>query len=270
MTTITTFDQLNQEFQSLSGKRWLFRGQAGVWPLTPSLERSIAKFGKNFEDIRKWETRLLREFRRHFHRYSAYRPNIEDTLEWLTFMQHYGAPTRLLDWTYSPHVALFFAVEYMDLREDKACEIWAVDNMSLDAQTRVRLSPELQRLYDDKEHDKDRCAELLGKMLAANDDHIVALNPFNLSERLAVQQGVFLLSQSTKLSFTEVFETMRSTTPTAFRQFRIEFSQKFRDDAYTSLHKMNMTAVSLFPGLDGFSRSFANLLLHPTLWAFQP
>jgi hypothetical protein len=44
-------------------------------------------------------------------------PDQDDWLEWIALMQHYGAPTRFLDWTYSLYVAVFFAVE----RSDRVC-----------------------------------------------------------------------------------------------------------------------------------------------------
>jgi hypothetical protein len=46
-------------------------------------------------------------------------------LEWLALMRHYGAPTRLLDWTYSLYVALFFSLAESNVK--KPATVWALD-----------------------------------------------------------------------------------------------------------------------------------------------
>ena len=263
---ISNLAELNREFQLLSEsrKRWLFRGQKEDAPLRPSLERALKRFGQDIKQLRIWEDLLLREFRRHFHRYSLYRP--ADKLEWLTIMQHHGAPTRLLDWTYSPQVALFFAVERVKV--GATCHVWAVENEFLSAETSRRLPQKLRRLVQDKRHDRDKSPELHDALLNARADLIVALNPFALSERLAIQQGAFLVSQSNTKPFEDVFATMQEKNPDAFRKYEITCTREFLGNVYESLHGMNMRSVSLFPGLDGYSRSFENLLLHPTLFKF--
>ena len=67
------------------------------------------------------EARFCRQFRRAFHHYADNIPRPDDAMEWLSLMQHHGAPTRLLDFTWSPYVAAFFAL----YRATADAAVWA-------------------------------------------------------------------------------------------------------------------------------------------------
>jgi FRG domain-containing protein len=265
---ITTWDGVNKAYVELSGRRWLFRGQEDAgWGLKPSLERVLERFELPIDELREYESLLLREFKRHFHRYSLYVPPDDDDAEWLTMMQHHGAPTRLLDWTYSFHVALFFAVE--SAKAKSTCAIWAVDNDFLveieKDEVRKKFSKEERRIYDGG-GDKD--PRILKKFLYGDASIILPMNSLRLNERLTIQQGAFLFSQSLTEPFSMTFERLRKKKPDAFRKLEIVCSKELLVAALWALRSVNIGRVSLFPGLDGFSQSFKNLPPLTNLWRY--
>jgi hypothetical protein len=114
------WEELSRLVESL-GPGWLFRGQQDArWELKTSLERHTPPERSQSEA----EDLLLREFRRRAHVYLQPHHIPDDQGEWLAVMQHFGAPTRLLDVTKSPFVALYFAIE--DATDpDRDCAVWA-------------------------------------------------------------------------------------------------------------------------------------------------
>src|SRR5947209_9044444 len=91
---------------------WAFRGERDErWPLYSSLSRYFQNFRVAPEAWAEEEQRILRIFKRKAHQFLEQPPESGDDFQWLALMQHHGAPTRLIDFTWSPYVAAFFALE---------------------------------------------------------------------------------------------------------------------------------------------------------------
>jgi hypothetical protein len=91
---------------------WVFRGQADKdFQLTPSISRTK----HTSRDRIKFEESIFSIFRREASTYITIPP--ENEWEWLALAQHHGLPTRLLDWTHNPLVALYFSVESHDNKD---------------------------------------------------------------------------------------------------------------------------------------------------------
>jgi hypothetical protein len=118
---------------------WAFRGHARAeWGLVPTITRELLNRHVNRKYWLKQEHRILWVFQRKVVHYLNDPPQIGDTFRWLGLMQHSGAPTRLLDFTWSAYVAAFFALE--TATGDAA--VWALNTACLPSNgRRVRTRP---------------------------------------------------------------------------------------------------------------------------------
>lgn len=239
---------------------FIYRGhRCATWHLETSLERACKKLYDSLENAPKMEKTLLREFRRRFHHYAANIPQPNDHLRWFSLMQHHGAPTRLLDWTYSIYVASYFALEHA--MHD--CAVWKInkDWLNGEGEKLFRKISRPTRLFenlDEKVEDAFNGDVLDRQPIAA----VVQVGPFQLDERLTIQKGVFLYPCHAG----ETFETNLKAMPgfdDPSKVLKLTITHEERRHALKTLHSMNISRATLFPGLDGFAQSLK--VYHPLL-----
>jgi hypothetical protein len=245
------------------GPGWMFRGQAcSSWSLTTSFERVVKRFDVPFdENLRRIEKDFLTKFRRNIHLHLANPPPENDDLDSLALMQHHGAPTRLLDWTYSFPVAAYFAIESACPKH--GCAIWAVHYYLCNEWAGKMLK---KRGLDTTEL-KDRYAvqrpELFNKFFRRTDEIplVYQVTPFRLSQRLIIQHGTFLWPGDLSKPFeTNLLAFPDARSKSVVRRMVIPGTATVVKNVIESLSRMKINHASLFPGLDGFARSFATEL----------
>lgn len=292
---VSSWGQLVTEYQQLqnSGAQWIFRGhRRSGWALQTTLERAIYDFGidtnelkgmtkddrkKRLETLRtkslseglgkddtvsKIEGGLLRRFQRQCHHFTMQVPDEKNILEWLALMQHYKAPTRLLDWTFSYFVAVYFAVEYAE----SACAVWAFNTNWLASELESSYPKEWEIIGDGGSDPNVRKRETFEFVFQQKKSLVVHVNPFRLNERSVIQQGIFLCPGDVSRSFEDNLSAIANGDfAENLIKFEIVGDSETRKDIIRNLHRMNMNRASLFPGLDGFGESLRTLISIPKI-----
>lgn len=255
---------------SLSG--WIFRGHGNAEsPLETTLCRTANRRTGPLPFLFDWEERILRQFQRRAHHYVVDLPRRRDRLEWLALIQHYGGPTRLLDFSYSFYVAAFFAMEKPKRRE--AAAVWAVNDKLLGQ----RIAAKFDSKWPPKDADRMNLEHIrfVNEFLTRKrepEPFVIGVAPERLNERLSIQQGLFLAPCDISAPFEQNLAATFRLDPEALRKreatpwngrplpnetalLKIRLPQHLHTKALRDLHAMNVTSASLFPGLDGFARS---------------
>ena len=233
---------------------WIYRGLPNYcWALSTTLDRVTKRYGMTPEERRDLENGLLRKFKRHYQQYSHSAPSPCHPVEWLSIMQHHGAPTRLMDWTYSPHVALYFALD----ESDSDASVWAINHDALIEQLpgQKELPSELRPIY--QEPNQHITSDMFRNIFCKDFRFVCPITPYEMNQRLTIQQGLFLCPGDVSASFQENLAAVQSNTPII--KYVIPNDIKVRKKILFMLQRMNMNAATLFPGLDGFARSLKTL-----------
>lgn len=272
---ITNYDDLLKFQRKTEKERWIYRGENhdedGSKLLRTSLEKA---FGSIYPSITGAELAnhkiiaekdVIREFQRKLHLYTDNIPTRADILQWLALMQHHGAPTRLLDWTYSFWVAVHFATTYRAIN-DRAV-IWAINTNAIwDEHKKFKKSDAVQIFSEEKKITKEELpyCDLDAVMdnavvhyLIENPKKMVYFsNPFRQNQRLTLQQGVFLITGDITQSFQDnLYCTKDRNDETYSMKGVITLNNKLKEEIVRQLREMNINNAVLFPSLDGFSQS---------------
>jgi hypothetical protein len=217
----------------------------GVQSASHDLTTSLARLGDTYEQL---EGHLLRNFRKYAHRDSVPGDSIWN---WLAVAQHHGLPTRLLDWTYSPFVAMHFATEDVE-QYDRDGIIWCIDYVS----TNELLPKKLREILTEENADVFT-AEMLGRAagtlqeldgLGGENEYVIFLEPPSLDDRIINQFALFSLMSDASAQL----EGWLHKRPQLYRKLVIPAETKW--EIRDKLDQANITERVLFPGLDGLSR----------------
>lgn len=245
----STWAELNELLYARSYRAEIGRDRSpyafrGMSVAGADLTTSLHRLGGDYADM---EHHLLRNFRKYAHRAAVE----EDSIwHWMAVAQHHGLPTRLLDWTFSPLVAMHFATQELG-RFGEDGVIWAVDFV----RAHELLPDGLRELLEDEGSqvfttEMLECAagtlQEFGEL--APDDFLLFMEPPSLDDRIVNQFALFsVMSRPTGSLDGWVREH-----PELCR--RIVVPRELKWEVRDKLDQANVTERVLFPGLDGLAR----------------
>lgn len=256
---LTGWDDFDQIIRRRAHRAYVYRGHSNSsFKLESSLYRAFEEVlaitrltgtpGKTIN--KKGHERLaLDKFIANAHLYLPHTPKDDDALSWMSIMQHFGAPTRMLDFTFSPYVAAYFALE--SGKEDAA--IYSLKHSVL------------KEIDSDYYKDKD-LAEMYKNLLSKedeinlDDEFLYVYEPHYSNQRLMAQQGLFVIPSTNQISHEAIIAFYKLNEA---EMVKYVIPKEIRREGLKRLQKMNITATMLFPGLEGFCKSFKYQSLFP-------
>jgi FRG domain len=210
---------------------------------------SLGRLAAQRSDVTRLEQALLRNFRKYGHQEGR---RADSIWNWLALGQHRGLPTRLLDWTYSPLVALHFVTERA-VDYDKDGVVWCVNFV----EANKRLPRRLKRLLQQEASDTftvemlDAFPSLRTFDALSREPFVIFLEPPAVDTRILHQLALFSLMSSPAAPLDDWLEDR----PELFRKVTVPARLKW--EIRDKLDQANVNERVLFPGLDGLSRWLA-------------
>jgi hypothetical protein len=217
----------------------------GMPEASADLSHSLSRMGTGFERV---ELHMLRAFRKYARRDSV--PG-DSVWNWLALAQHHSLPTRLLDWTFSPYVALHFTTSDTNLF---TCDgiVWCVDYVKahsmLPRPLREQLDCEAAEVFTPEM--LDRVAPTIPALDALEGDQtfVLFMEPPSLDDRLVNQFALFSAMSGPEAQLHEWLKDR----PDLHR--RLIIPAKLKREVRDKLDQANINERMLFPGLDGLGQ----------------
>ncbi|WP_374139161.1 MULTISPECIES: FRG domain-containing protein [unclassified Sphingomonas] len=206
------FSELQDRFFGERYSEWVFRGHSKAnYDLRPAIGRE-----KHTESsFAKFEESIFSLFKRESAPFIALA--LQNDYEWLALAQHHGLPTRLLDWSFNPFIALYFAVAQ---NPDEDGALWAL-------RAPKRLSD--ARLLEGQPFSLDGDRKFL---------------PRSISPRFQNQEGLFIIRSDPETCMTDSLRDDWELT-------KFQIKNNLKEDIQYYLFRLGIHHGKLFPDLVG-------------------
>lgn len=209
----------------------LSRGQAKNYPLLPSALR------QDESGNRKYSKRVIRNFLEQFkinsYQYMDTPWDIKNEIEWMLYAQHYGVPTKLMDFTTSHVVSLLFAVEksFQDESDDDAV-VYFLNPSALNNEIKQQA----------------QIVNISGDYIISSEGHD---GPFvvqgrKINSRVNAQKGLFVIFQDDDKALESRFDE------SVLRKLIVNGG--YKKEILASLYSMGISFTHIYPELNSVAK----------------
>lgn len=232
---------------------FIFRGHANsLWKLQSTLERILGEKW-SAEYARKFESYSLDAFKSKYHIYSGNEHVPKSKLSWLSVMQHYGVPTRLIDFTSSPYIALYFALEAYFPLSKHDLTVFAIDYSAL-MQKSIEYIQNKDREFKETRFSIECQKDLVFDNVVDRYSYDIAwvTEPIELNARIDRQSGTFLISGNLEKPIEAVLNLpLYDNVPIV----KITIPPHLYEGIFVALRKMSINSKSIYGDLSGLAKA---------------
>ncbi len=249
LTFLESVESAKAELDFRKNEEIFFRGHAqNHYQLLPGLFRNLDR-GIPKNELWDNESDMFYEFRARAK--EVHNGNLTDW-DILFYMQHHGVNTRLLDWSESFGVALYFALINFEKERSTPC-IWILNPYKLNEtyhHSRDMYAPENLDIVNKQTHERSSYSDFL---LYRNPEDMIgwkqplAIYPIRRVDRLTTQGGYFTIHG------TDVRPIEKIISPGKKIWKKIELPASATDSALLFLEQSGINHYTMFPDLDGLS-----------------
>lgn len=236
-----------EELRTLRGTgedRVYFRGHGSPIPvLVPSIGRPHHYLGRSVCFDAEIERRLLKQFRRHAYEHFGRLPS-----EWETLFlaRHHGLPTRLLDWTTNPLVALYFAAFY------ESDDLVAAESDRPGGKTKLGLDGTIWAIQ--RREGIEALDVFTDRRSPLGVPGIRLIYPFNPTPRMTAQSGIFTLHGDPWTDTVEIAPRYPAGDRDVARLVRWPVRSQDKMSIILELERLAINSRTLFPDLEGLAK----------------
>jgi len=242
--SLRAFTALIEDLRDQVGGVLWYRGcRLQTHTLLPSLYRRTDI--ESATDFLKLEGDILTRFKQRSIPYQN--RTIAGNWDYLFLMQHHGVPTRLLDWTENPYIALFFALDG-NVGNTEGAAVWVADPGAWNRGALKHMSYTGGVLSVDDDEAKGYAPESGGNLM--NNLPIAVYGAHN-SPRIVAQRGVFTVFGKEHQAMESMYEAMEFTEKALSK---IVLPAKALESLHTSILQVGFTSSVVYPDLDGLAR----------------
>ncbi|WP_218000397.1 FRG domain-containing protein [Paraburkholderia heleia] len=233
--------------------RYIFRGQAdSSWGLQSSLERLLDN-SWTVERARNFEDHALKSFKSKFRIYCGQEHTPESKLSWLSAMQHYGAPTRLIDFTTSPYIALYFALEAYNPRGGSGFSLFYMDYSALMDQSLAYIGTRDKEFKETRASMNEKQDEIFEKVIDRYTYDVAWVSESAESNaRIDRQFGTFLISGSLERRIEEILSL---DLYAKVDMVKLVVPPDLYEGSFVALRKMGINSKTMYGDLAGLAKS---------------